>query len=64
MPLPASVRVVLLDIEGTTTPISFVTEVLFPFARAGLASAAANAKGDPALSQAFAALRQRHRDAS
>ncbi len=24
---------VLLDIEGTTTPVSFVTEVLFPFAR-------------------------------
>lgn len=24
---------VLLDIEGTTTPITFVTEVLFPFAR-------------------------------
>jgi enolase-phosphatase E1 len=27
---------VLLDIEGTTTPISFVHEVLFPFARAHL----------------------------
>lgn len=26
-------RVVLLDIEGTTTPIEFVSEVLFPFAR-------------------------------
>jgi methylthioribulose 1-phosphate dehydratase / enolase-phosphatase E1 len=25
-------KVLLLDIEGTTTPISFVTEVLFPFA--------------------------------
>ncbi len=24
---------ILLDIEGTTTPISFVTDVLFPFAR-------------------------------
>lgn len=30
---PALVRAVLLDIEGTTTPISFVHEVLFPFAR-------------------------------
>jgi enolase-phosphatase E1 len=28
------VRVVLLDIEGTTTPIAFVHEVLFPYARA------------------------------
>jgi enolase-phosphatase E1 len=31
------VRVVLLDIEGTTTPIAFVHEVLFPFAREHLA---------------------------
>jgi enolase-phosphatase E1 len=29
-------RAVLLDIEGTTTPIAFVHEVLFPFARARL----------------------------
>jgi enolase-phosphatase E1 len=28
---------ILLDIEGTTTPISFVYDVLFPFARAELA---------------------------
>lgn len=31
-------RVVLLDIEGTTTPIAFVHDVLFPFARAGLSA--------------------------
>jgi len=30
----AAVRVVLLDIEGTTTPITFVHDVLFPYARA------------------------------
>ena len=29
---------VLLDIEGTTTPIAFVTETLFPYARARLVS--------------------------
>jgi enolase-phosphatase E1 len=29
----ASVRAILLDIEGTTTPVEFVYEVLFPFAR-------------------------------
>ena len=29
-----SIRVVLLDIEGTTTPLDFVYEVLFPYARA------------------------------
>lgn len=30
-------RAVLLDIEGTTTPMAFVHEVLFPYARARLA---------------------------
>ena len=30
----AGIEVVLLDIEGTTTPISFVHEQLFPYARA------------------------------
>ncbi|PVH39113.1 hypothetical protein PAHAL_5G437400 [Panicum hallii] len=29
----ASVQSVVLDIEGTTSPISFVTDVLFPYAR-------------------------------
>jgi enolase-phosphatase E1 len=32
--LTAETQVVLLDIEGTTTPVSFVYDVLFPFARA------------------------------
>ena len=31
--MPTGVRALLLDIEGTTTPISFVYEILFPFAR-------------------------------
>jgi enolase-phosphatase E1 len=35
-PAPPGVRVVLLDIEGTTTPIAFVHQQLFPFARARL----------------------------
>lgn len=30
---PAAAQAVLLDIEGTVTPISFVTNVLFPYAR-------------------------------
>ncbi len=29
----SSVKVILLDIEGTTTPIDFVFQVLFPYAR-------------------------------
>jgi len=32
-PAFARVRAVLLDIEGTTTPVDFVTRVLFPYAR-------------------------------
>ena len=27
------IRIVLLDIEGTTTPITFVKDTLFPYAR-------------------------------
>ncbi|CAG05284.1 unnamed protein product, partial [Tetraodon nigroviridis] len=30
---PASTSVLLLDIEGTTTPITFVKDVLFPYVR-------------------------------
>src|SRR6185436_4028620 len=33
MTLHSKLRGILLDIEGTTTPISFVHEVLFPYAR-------------------------------
>jgi enolase-phosphatase E1 len=33
-----SARAILLDIEGTTTPIAFVKDVLFPFARSNAAS--------------------------
>ena len=32
------IAIVLLDIEGTTTPIAFVHEVLFPYARARVGS--------------------------
>ncbi len=32
-PLQAHVKAILLDIEGTTTPIDFVAKVLFPHAR-------------------------------
>jgi enolase-phosphatase E1 len=33
---PKGVEAIVLDIEGTTTPIAFVYDVLFPFARAHL----------------------------
>lgn len=38
MKFEGRIRGVLLDIEGTTTPISFVHEVLFPYARAHVKS--------------------------
>jgi enolase-phosphatase E1 len=44
----AGIEVVLLDIEGTTTPIAFVHDVLFPYARARLADwFAARSPSDP-----------------
>ena len=32
-PLAPTIRAILLDVEGTTTPVSFVYDVLFPYAR-------------------------------
>jgi len=57
-------RGVLLDIEGTTTPISFVYDVLFPFARERLneacAEACAEASASAELSAAVAKLRREY----
>ncbi|MBT9331028.1 acireductone synthase [Paracidobacterium acidisoli] len=44
----AAISVVLLDIEGTTTPVSFVYDVLFPYARARLLSFLSEHVDDPA----------------
>ncbi|HTR77767.1 MAG TPA: acireductone synthase [Gemmatimonadaceae bacterium] len=43
------VDTVVLDIEGTTTPIRFVYDVLFPYARQHLAAYVAGHAGDGAL---------------
>jgi enolase-phosphatase E1 len=48
-----STRVILLDIEGTTTPIAFVYDVLFPYARQRLRRSMTAAP--PPLIAAFAA---------
>lgn len=42
-------KVYLLDIEGTTTPIDFVTKTLFPFARREMASFVTKSLGDPVM---------------
>lgn len=56
MPTVAAYDAVLLDIEGTTTSIAFVYEVLFPFARREVAGFVDARWGDPALQEAVAAV--------
>lgn len=58
MPLPSGVRAVLTDIEGTTTPLSFVLDVLFPYARRRLDAACAS--GDPRLAESLRRLREEY----
>ena len=58
MPLPPGTRAVLTDIEGTTTPLSFVLDVLFPYARRRLDAACAS--GEPRFAESLDRLRQDH----
>ena len=59
--LAAGVRVVLLDIEGTTTPIDFVYGALFPFARQRLrAYLEAVLSFDPEIAAAVDDLHKEH----
>lgn len=54
-------RAVLTDIEGTTTPLSFVHDVLFPYARRRLDAACASAaSGDPRFAEALQRLREEY----
>ncbi len=49
------IRCILLDIEGTTCPVSFVASVLFPYARERLASYLDINHGDPEVQELLAA---------
>ena len=60
MPLPPGVRAVLTDIEGTTTPLSFVLDVLFPYARRRLDVACAS--GESRFAEALRLLRQEYEE--
>jgi enolase-phosphatase E1 len=51
-----AVRGVVLDIEGTTTPVSFVYDVLFPYARARLREFLAVHAGDQVVRNALRLL--------
>ncbi len=59
----AGIEVVLLDIEGTTTPIAFVHDVLFPYARARLAAwFRERSPSDPQVREIVRALDHEARD--
>jgi enolase-phosphatase E1 len=51
----------LLDIEGTTTPVSFVYDVLFPYARARVQDFLRTHAGEPAVREDVAQLRKEYR---
>jgi enolase-phosphatase E1 len=56
----AGIGVVLLDIEGTTTPIDFVHRTLFSFARERVHEFLENAGRNPELEATLAGLREEH----
>ena len=56
MTLPGAIRVVLLDIEGTTTPIAFVHERLFTYVRSNLPTFVASHWNDPPVRDAIRQL--------
>lgn len=60
MPLPTGVQAVLTDVEGTTTSISFVYDVLFPYAEARLEAWCSRPAPGPELAEAIARLRMEH----
>ena len=53
-------RAVLLDIEGTTTPISFVHDILFPFARDHVREYLIRQSTAPEVQEDIAALFREH----
>ena len=56
-----AVRAIVLDIEGTTTPVAFVYDVLFPFARAHLREYLQEHARDAAVRDALERLRDEWR---
>jgi enolase-phosphatase E1 len=58
---PDSIRAILLDIEGTTTPINFVHEMLFPYARQRIRQFLLEHGDEPRVREDIAGLRAQHR---
>jgi enolase-phosphatase E1 len=57
---PTQVRALLLDIEGTTTPVDFVVKVLFPYARTHVKEFLQNHLTDNEIRMDIARLREEH----
>ncbi|QTF07344.1 acireductone synthase [Brenneria izadpanahii] len=53
-----AIKAIVTDIEGTTSDIRFVHNVLFPYARARLTEAVQRQEHDKDIAQSLAALRQ------
>ncbi|MCF8035178.1 MAG: acireductone synthase [Desulfarculaceae bacterium] len=51
-------RAVVVDIEGTTTPLAFVKEVLFPYARQRLPQFVVQHQDDPVVAEQLRLVRQ------
>lgn len=58
---PVGAGAILLDIEGTTTPIAFVTDVLFPYARTHVRQHLEHHGSRPEYVEIITALREEHR---
>jgi len=56
------IRGILLDIEGTTTPIQFVYDVLFPFVRLELDAYLRVHDDEPQIQEILQALQREHAD--
>ena len=58
LPEASQIDAILLDIEGTTTPIDFVTKVLFPYASRKLESFLRRKIDDPGIRSCLEAFRE------
>ncbi len=56
----AHIRAIVLDIEGTVTPVEFVYEVLFPYARAHVKEFLRQHQGDEEVRADIWRLREQH----
>ncbi len=63
-PAPPGCRAVLLDIEGTTTPLSFVHQVLFPYAARHCEDFLDGRSAEPEVAAALRQLADEHRQES